>query len=576
MTVLSSQEQLELNSRASTQRFVADALSQLGRIFASPNFERVQQKAKNFLDFVVAKKLLDKEDDIKELSIAIAVYGEDSSYDPALDNKVRVAGRDLRQRLIEYYAREGQKDPVEILLPHGTFVPEIRERRPSIAVEMFENWNPNGDQSYLCTTVRDDILHRLEHAGGVRADRVERVEVGVQFRYNLRGSLECREDILRLNISLSDRSAARIIFSQGFEGRRDDLFKVSRHVVVGILDVLKPENGHFAGHLQGAPEGFQTLQLYQQGRFHLGRRTAVDIRKAVDFFEAAIEADGQYARAYSGLADCYLVLSWYEVSPPDRFWFETAKSRALYALFLNPGLPEVHTSLAYAKLLCDFDWAGAEEEFRQAILIQNRYAPAHHWFANLLVMQGRFEEAEEEMERALHLDSGSIVIRKTMGDPFYYSRRYEKAIDAYRGALKMDSNFWMAHLFLGWCYQQVGEKAKALDEFNLVTTHGGSGSIAQGAIGHLYATTGRHEEARSVLEQLKEKPSGPYVAPHSLAVIYAGQGDNDQSFHWLEASYEGRIELLAWIRVDPRFEALRSDSRFDQFLERIGLVPQNP
>ena len=130
----------------------------------------------------------------------------------------------------------------------------------------------------------------------------------------------------------------------------------------------------------------------------------------------------------------------------------------------------------------------------------------------------------------------------------------------------------MAHLFLGWSYQQVGEPAQALKEFEAATTRSGVSSIVQGAIGHLYATSGREQEALAIVDRLKENPKAPYLAPHTLAVIYAGLGEKDQAFEWLDASYENRIELLAWIKMDPRFDTLRDDSRFDQFIDRIGLT----
>jgi tetratricopeptide (TPR) repeat protein len=575
MEYLSRQEQAELQAQRLTNSFVDDTLRQLDRIWASRQFERVHHKAKDFLGYVMAKKILGHEDDIKETLVAIKVYGEGADYDPTENTKIRVAAGDLRQRLIEYYAGEGQRDAIEISIPTGTYVPEIRERRPTIAVSLFENWNPAEEPNYLCLTVTDDIAHRLTHSGAIQARRVSALEPSDQpLHYGLRGSLESLGDGLKIHTSVSDLYAPRIIFSQTFEGQRDDLFKLSRKVAAAILSALHPQNGYSNGAgMRLARERFGALQLYQQGRFHLRRRTAADIRRAIDFFEQAIESNEEYALAYSGLADCHLVLSWYALSTPDRAWFEAAKAHALRAVELNPRLPEARTSLGDAKLLCDFDWAGAEQEFRQALLFENRYAPAHHWYAELLAMQGRFSEAEEEMKRAFHLDPGSIVIRKSLGDPCYYSRRYPEAIDRYRAALQIDPSFWMAHLFLGWAYQQTGETSRALAEFEAVAACAGISSIVQGALGHLYATSGEELKALSIIERLKEQPGAPYLAPHTLAVIYAGLGDKDRAFEWLEASYENRIELLAWIKVDPRFDALRADSRLDRFLARIGLYP---
>ena len=574
MTCLSSKQQAELEARQLAEPFVGEVLHQVDRIMASQKFERVQQRARDFLAFVVSMKLLGRATEIKETIIAVAVWGEKADYDTSHNPKVRVAALELRKKLREYYAEEGEHDPIEISLPDGSYVPEICQRHPTIRVNPFENWNPEDDQAHLCPVISTEIADRLIRSGRVRVQTQPVMKSEV--RYSARGSFECFNGTIRLNVSVSDMFARQVIFGESFQGRRDDLFKLSREVAAALLDVLKPEDHHSAGGLKKDVERFETLQLYQQGRYHLARRTAADIRKAISLFEQTTESDGRYARAYSGLADGYLVLSWYEVSPPDRVWFEKAKSCALSGVALNPGLPEVHTSLAYAKLLCDFDWEGAEEEFRQAILIQNRYAPAHHWYANLLTMQGRFEEAEEEIKRASYLDSGSIVIRKTLGDPYYYSRRFDRAIEAYRAAIKKDPHFWMAHLFLGWSYQHAGDRSKALQEFDCVIAQAGPNSIVQGAIAHLHASSGHEAEAISILTQLKAQPGAPYVAPHSVAAIYEGLGESDQAFAWLEASYESRIELLAWIKVDPRFHRLRVDPRFGQFLERIGLSSTTP
>ncbi len=573
MEYLDQAEQAKLRALRDKNPFVDEALRQVDRIMSSAPFARLQDKTRGILGFGVAKKLLGEEIQVKEISIARCVY-KDNDYDPAVDNKIRVAGLDLRKKLLAYAEGEGRNDPFQILLPDGTFVPDLRDRRMAISVMRFENWNPNGDQDHFCDLIRDEILSGLSHAGSIRVSRDSLPgESGNRHRYLLRGSLECPDNALKLNMSLSDTDTGRILDTGSFEGRRDDLLRLPGRVVEASLKALQPEAGALAAiAFPRSREKFEAVQLYRQGRWHLRRRTAPDIRRAIDLFQQAIEANSEYAAAYSGLADCHLILSWYELTTPDRVWFEIAKDHALTAVALNPGLPEARTSLAYARLLCDFDWAGAEQEFGRAIRIENRCAPAHHWYANLLVMQGRFGEAEEEMKRAVHLDPASIVIRKTMGDPWYYARQFDRAIEAYTTALKINSNFWMALLFRGWCYQQMGDMAPAQSEFEAAAATGGMSSVVQGALGHLYATSGRQDQALLLLRQIEERSGAPYVAPHTQAAIYAGLGDKDRAFERLDASFEDRIELLAWIKVDPRFDMLRSDPRFDLFLERLGLT----
>jgi TolB-like protein len=332
MEYLDQADQAKLKALLDKNTFADEALRQLDRILASPAFARLQDKAKGILGFGVAKKLLGQEAQVKEISIAWCVY-KDKDYDPAVDNKIRVAGVDLRKRLSAYAEGEGRNDPFEILLPDGTFVPEIRDRRLAISVMRFENWNPHGDQDHFCELIRDEIVSRLRHVCSVRASRDSLPgETGNQHRYLLRGSLECPDNRLKLNMSLSDTHTGRIISSASFEGRRDDLLNLPGRVVEASLKALQSEAGAPAAiAVPRSHEKFEAVQLYRQGRWHLRRRTDADIRRAIALFQQAIEANSEYAAAYSGLADCHLILSWYELSTPDRVWFEIAKDHALTA-----------------------------------------------------------------------------------------------------------------------------------------------------------------------------------------------------------------------------------------------------
>lgn len=236
------QEQAELEAFRHTDSFIDEALNQLDRILASQQFSRVRQQARDFLRFVVSKTLLSRSTEVKEATIAIHVFHEPADYDSAESSKIRVAAADLRAKLFSYYEDEGQNDPVQITIPTGTYVPEIRDRKVSIAISVFENWNPRRDQDYLCATLSDEIAHRLSQAGAMEARRVPALENADHgFQYGLRGSLECGGDRVRLNLSLSDLRTGKIISGERFEGPRDDIFKLSAQAASTVVATLRPK-----------------------------------------------------------------------------------------------------------------------------------------------------------------------------------------------------------------------------------------------------------------------------------------------------------------------------------------------
>ena len=245
MQYLSQEEQAELMALRLRDPFSQATLIQLDRILASETFRRVKRNAKDFLGYVIAKKLLGREDDIKETMVAVHAFGESADFDTAIHTKVRVAAANLRQRLAGYYVGEGQDEPIEIAIPMGTYVPEIRDRRIVVMISRFENWNPIGDQDYLCTTVSDDIAHQLAQVPRMLPQRVLAIEVpnmpDHRVGFGLRGSLECRGQTMRLNVSLSDLRAGRVIWDEAFEGRRNDLLKLSQRVAAAIVAALRSE-----------------------------------------------------------------------------------------------------------------------------------------------------------------------------------------------------------------------------------------------------------------------------------------------------------------------------------------------
>jgi TolB-like protein len=241
MDYLNQSEHAQLQALRLTNPLVDGTLREFDRISSSPQFARAH-KAQGFLGIALAWKLLGREHEIKEATIGDRLWPEPAGYDPAQTSRGRGVGRTVRRRLPEYYSRDGQDDPIEISMRAGTFVPEIRDRRVSIAVTRFEDWNPRGNQGHFCDMISDEIASRLNKVPRVRAIRVPALEMGNNApRYGLRGSLEFRADAVRLNVSLSDLSTSEILFSRVFEGWRDDLLRLCGQAVEAVFTALKPE-----------------------------------------------------------------------------------------------------------------------------------------------------------------------------------------------------------------------------------------------------------------------------------------------------------------------------------------------
>ena len=237
---LTAAERAQLEELRRRDPFVRETLQQVDRIAASRRFDRVQQRAKDFLGYVVAKTLLGQADQIKETTVALSVFGESTDFNPAETSKIRVAGADLRQRLAAYAQHEGRHDVIHILIPLNTYVPDIRDQRTTVAITEFENWHPNGEQPHLCKAVTAEIIYQLSRAG-LRAGLSDSLQIGSHpQRYAVRGSVESRDDVLRMNVSLADPTTGRILCSRSVEGPRDDVLKLTRQVVAALLETLAP------------------------------------------------------------------------------------------------------------------------------------------------------------------------------------------------------------------------------------------------------------------------------------------------------------------------------------------------
>jgi tetratricopeptide (TPR) repeat protein len=321
-----------------------------------------------------------------------------------------------------------------------------------------------------------------------------------------------------------------------------------------------------------AMPSFEAYQAYLRGRYCWNQRTPEGFKKALAYFQLAIEKDPTYALAYAGLADCYAVIGIAEYGiAPATAAMPKAKAAALKALELDPTLAEAQTQVAHVTAFYDWNLAAAEREFQHAIELNHNYAFAHHWYALYLSAIEQHDQALAEEKRAQELDPLSPVISKNIGTILYYARRYEEAIAQYLRALELDPNFARTHFYLGLAYEQIGQCARAIAEFDNAVALAGRMPVMLAALGHAHAQSGNREQAQDLLRELSKQSADQYVPSFSMAVIWAGLGGKQEMFAWLNKAYDERSSWLLALGVEPLFDCYRQEAGFTELLGRVGL-----
>jgi DNA-binding winged helix-turn-helix (wHTH) protein/tetratricopeptide (TPR) repeat protein len=322
-------------------------------------------------------------------------------------------------------------------------------------------------------------------------------------------------------------------------------------------------------------ESTEAYHAYLNGRFFWNKRTEAGLRKAVTFFQSAIDQDPRYANAYVGLADCYNLLSTYGAIAPKE-GYPRASAAALEALQIDDRLAEAHTSLAYATLHFAWDWEAAGRAFGQALSLNSNYATAHQWYAAYLTALGQFSEARAEINRALHLDPVSLIINADLGWLLFFARAHDEAIEQLHKTIDMDQNFAIAHWLLGLNYEQKGMSEEAIAEFERAAVLAQNMPFALASLGHALARSGHRARAIATREQLLDLAERRYVSPHSIAIIHAGLNQPAEVIEWLTRACDERSDRLVFLNVDPVFDNLRADPRFQSIVERVGLLSRAP
>jgi len=457
----------------------------------------------------------------------------------------------------------------------------------SIAVLPFANQNNDPDTEYLSDGLTESIINSLSQLSNLRVIPRNSVfrykgkesdplaagkELGV--RAVLTGRIVQRGDNLVVGAELVDVRDNKQLWGEQYNRETADALAVQQEIAQEISAKLRPrlsgdEQRQVAKRETTNPEAYQ---LYLKGRYYLEKRTREGTNKAIDYFQQAIDKDPNYARAFAGLADYYMLRSVAipRSSLPPKETFPKAKAAAMRALQIDDKLAEAHTSLAHIKFLYEWDWPGAEREFKRAIELDPNYATAHHWYGFDLAAVGRFDEAIKEIRKAQEIDPLSLVINATAGWIFYYAHQYDQAIEEESKTLEIDPNFAIAHGRLAAAYEQRGMNNEAVEEYLKAETLLGETQEEIVALRQAYTVSGTRGFWRKQLDLAMERSKRQYVSASAIALYYARLGEREHAIQWLEKAYEERDALL-WLKGDPRWDGLRSDPRFADLIRRVGL-----
>jgi TolB-like protein/DNA-binding winged helix-turn-helix (wHTH) protein len=456
----------------------------------------------------------------------------------------------------------------------------------SIAVLPFANNTGDPNAEYLSDGISESLINSLSQLPGIKViarssafaykgkeTDLKEVANALGVEAILTGRVTQRGENLSISVELVDARDKTQVWGEQYDRNMSDLLAIQREIAREIVEQLKLKvSGAEKGLAKHYTESNEAYQLYLKGRFYWDKRTAEALKKSIEYFNQAIEKDPRFALAYAGLANCYVVPA---IRLPPRETMPKAKAAAMRALELDETLAEAHASLGRVLAAYDWDWTNAEKEYKRAIELNPRYAVAHQWYGGYLAVMGRTNEALAERKRAQELEPLSLIINAELGMAFYYARDYDQAIEQFQRTLELDQNFPPARAFVPAAYEQKGMYGEAIAEFKKAIPLRGVSEVGflRAGLGHVYAVSGKKSEARKVLAELKQLSQQGYVPAPSIALIYAGLGEKDHAFSWLEQGYEQRAFQMQWIKLEPRWDSLRSDPRFQALIRRVGLSP---
>jgi serine/threonine protein kinase len=455
----------------------------------------------------------------------------------------------------------------------------------SIAVLPFENVNADPSAEYFSEGITESLIASLSQLPKLRVMARSTVfryrgqvldpqKVGrdLNVRTVLTGRVVQQKDALIIGTELVDVANGWRLWGERYNRKLADIFAIQEEIANEIseklrLSLTREEKKRLT---KSYTQNTEAYQFYLKGRHHWKRWTEEGFYKAIGYFQQAVEKDPNYALAYVGIAESYVLLGWNSFLPPKDA-FPQGKAAAMTALQLDPDLGEAHTPLAAALWLHDWQWPEAQKEFKRSLELNPTYPIANHWHAEYMTTMGRHPEAIAQMKNSQELDPLSLIINVAIGWAYYMERRYDEALEQLLRTVELDPNFPVTNWALGLLYRAMGRCELAITEGEKGVNLSGGSPLMRAALAHSYGKAGRTKEALQILDDLTKLAKQKYVAPHFFAGIHIGLGENDRAVGYLEKSYEEHSHWLIYLHVDPSMDDLRDDPRFQNLLNRVGL-----
>jgi TolB-like protein/DNA-binding winged helix-turn-helix (wHTH) protein/Flp pilus assembly protein TadD len=465
-----------------------------------------------------------------------------------------------------------------------------QQRRIVLAVLPFENLTGDAAQDYLTDGLTEEMITQLGRFDpqrlGVIArtsvmhykgshQQLERIARELSVDYVLEGSLRRDADKVRITAQLIQVSDQTHLWARQYDRELTSLLALQAEIAQEVADEIQltlgePKRVSLTHQASLSPKTYEAYDLYLKGQYYWNKRTHQSLLQAIEYFQQAALKDPNYAPAYAGMANSYALLGGYTLVPQAEFMAK-ARAAALRALEIDESLPEAHTALALIVQNYDWDWQTAEKEYRRAIELNPNYATGHHWYAEHLAFLGQFDEALRESERARQLDPLSLIIATDNAAILYFCRQYDKSIDKFRTVLEMEPTFPRARIVID-PYVEKGLFADALAFIEDDRRRLGDEPWTWSALAYVYGRSGQQAPAQRALEKLEELNRRQPVDPSAILWAHVGMRNKDQAFVWLEKAYSQHSNALVTLKVEPAYEPLRSDARFQDLMRRVGLA----